>query len=142
MSATPARGKALFEGKGQCATCHRVNGKGPRLAPDLSEVGATRPLPELYQALLDPDATMRAGNRFFRVVTKDGAAITGRLLNQDSYSVQLLDASERLVSLQKANLREFGYVKSSPMPSVRDKLSAQEVDDLVGYLVTLKGVNP
>jgi len=138
----PARGKALFEGKGQCATCHRVNGKGSRLAPDLSEVGATRLLPELFQALLDPDATMRPGNRFFRVVTKDGATLTGRLLNQDSYSVQLLDANERLVSLLKANLREFGYVKSSPMPSVRDKLSAQEVDDVVGYLAALKGVNP
>jgi putative heme-binding domain-containing protein len=137
-----ARGKTLFDGKGQCATCHRVNGKGPRVAPDLSEVGATRPLPELFQALLDPDATIRPGNRFFRVVTRDGATMTGRLMNQDSFSVQLLDANERLVSLLKANLREFGYVKSSPMPSVRDKLSAQEVDDLVGYLVTLKGVNP
>jgi putative heme-binding domain-containing protein len=140
-----ARGKTLFDGKGQCATCHRVNGKGPRLAPDLSEVGATRPLPELFQALLDPDVTIRTirpGNRFFRVVTRDGATMTGRLMNQDSFSVQLLDANERLVSLLKANLREFGYVKNSPMPSVRDKLSAQEVDDLVGYLVTLKGVNP
>jgi putative heme-binding domain-containing protein len=137
-----ARGKPLFDGKGQCATCHRVNGKGPRLAPDLSEVGATRPLPELFEALLDPDATIRPGNRFFRVVTRDGATLTGRLMNQDTFSVQLLDANERLVSLLKANLREFGYVKNSPMPSVRDKLSAQEVDDLVGYLVTLKGVNP
>jgi putative heme-binding domain-containing protein len=133
------RGKALFEGKGQCATCHRVNGKGPRLAPDLSEVGATRPLPELHQALLDPDATIRPGNRFFQVVTKDGARISGRLMNQDSFSVQLIDANERLVSLPKSNLREYGFVKSSPMPSVRDKLSLQEVDDLVGYLVTLKG---
>ena len=137
-----ARGKELFDGKGQCATCHRVNGKGPRLAPDLSEVGATRPLPELHQALLDPDATMRAGNRFFQVVTKDGAKITGRLLNQDSFSVQLIDANERLVSLPRASLREYGFVKNSPMPSVRDKLSPQEVDDLVGYLVTLKGFNP
>ena len=137
-----ARGKALFEDRGQCATCHRVNGKGPRLAPDLSEVGATRPLPELFQALLDPDATVRAGNRFFQVVTKDGAKVTGRLLNQDSFSVQLIDANERLVSLLKANLREFGYVKNSPMPSVRDKLSPAEVDDVVGYLVTLKGLTP
>ena len=136
------RGKALFEGKGQCATCHRVNGKGPRLAPDLSEVGATRPLPELFQALLDPDATMRAGNRFYQVITRDGAKITGRLLNQDSFSVQLIDANERLVSLPKSNLREYGYVKSSPMPSVRDKLSPAEVDDVVGYLVTLKGLTP
>jgi putative heme-binding domain-containing protein len=136
-----ARGRALFEGKGQCATCHRVNGKGPRLAPDLSEVGATRPLPELHQALLDPDATVRAGNRFFQVVTKDGAKITGRLLNQDSFTVQLIDANERLVSLPRSNLREYGFVKNSSMPSVRDKLSPQEVDDLVGYLVTLKGFN-
>jgi putative heme-binding domain-containing protein len=136
-----ARGKALFEGKGQCATCHRVNGKGPRLAPDLSDIGATRPLAELHQSLLEPDAAVRAGNRFFQVVTKDGAKITGRLLNQDSFSVQLIDANERLVSLQKANLREYGFVKSSPMPSVRGKLTLQEVDDLIGYLVTLRGLN-
>ena len=75
---------------------------------------------------------MRAGNRYFQVVTKEGTTITGRLLNQDSFSIQLMDASERLVSLPKANLREFGYVKRSPMPSVRDKLSLQEIDDLVG----------
>jgi putative heme-binding domain-containing protein len=135
-----ARGKALFESKGQCATCHRVNGKGPRLAPDLSEVGATRPLPELRESLLDPDATVRAGNRYVQAVTKDNVKITGRLMNQDSFSVQLMDANERLVSLLRSNLREFGYVKSSPMPSVRDRLSLQEVDDLVGYLVTLKGL--
>jgi len=137
-----ARGKALFEGKGQCTTCHRVNGKGPRLAPDLSEVGATRPLPELHQALLEPNATMRAGNRFFQVVTRDGQTITGRLMNQDSFSIQMLDAQERLVSLPKSNLREYGFVRTSPMPSVQGKLSLQEVDDLVGYLVTLKGLNP
>jgi putative heme-binding domain-containing protein len=137
-----SRGKALFEGKGQCATCHRVNGKGPRLAPDLSEIGATRPLSELHQSLLDPGASVRAGNRFFQVVTKDNTKISGRLLNQDSFSIQLIDTNERLVSLAKSNLREFGYVKGSTMPSVRDKLSLQEVDDIVGYLATLKGLNP
>jgi putative heme-binding domain-containing protein len=137
-----ARGKALFEGKGQCMTCHRVNGRGPRLAPDLSEVGATRPLPELHQALLDPNATMRAGNRYFTVVTRDGQTISGRLMNQDSFSVQLIDSKERLISLSKSTLREYGFVKTSPMPSFKDKLSLEEMDDLVGYLVTLKGFNP
>jgi putative heme-binding domain-containing protein len=137
-----ARGRALFEGKGQCVSCHRVNGKGPRLAPDLSEVGATRPLPELHQALLDPNAVMRAGNRFFRVVAGNGTAITGRLLNQDSSSIQMLDSQERLVSLPKSDLREYGFVRTSPMPSVREKLTMEEVDDLVGYLVTLRGFNP
>jgi cytochrome c oxidase cbb3-type subunit 3 len=134
-----SRGKAIFEGKGQCTMCHRVQGKGPRLAPDLSEVGATRPLPELHQALLEPSATLRAGNRFFRVVTRDGQTIVGRLMNQDSFSIQMLDDKERLLSLQKSSLREYGFEKGSPMPSVQDTLTMQEVDDLVGYLVTLRG---
>jgi putative heme-binding domain-containing protein len=137
-----SRGKALFEGKGQCMTCHRVNGKGSRLGPDLSDVGATRPLAELHQALLDPNAAMRAGNRFVRAVTKDGTTITGRLMNQDSFSIQLIDANERLVSLARSNLREYGFVKTSPMPPARERLSLEEIDDVVGYLVTLKGLTP
>jgi len=138
----PARGRAIFEGKGLCTTCHRVYGRGPRLAPDLTEVGLTRPLPELRDALLDPSATMRPGNRPFRVVTTDARTITGRLLNQDSFSIQMLDSTDRLLSLQKRNLREQGFIGTSPMPSYRDTLTVEEIDDLVGYLVSLKGFNP
>jgi putative heme-binding domain-containing protein len=138
----PARGQAIFEGKGRCTTCHRVYGRGPRLAPDLTEVGLTRPLPELRDALLDPSATMRPGNRPFRLVTTDGRTVTGRLLNQDSFSIQMLDSDERLVSVQKRNVREHGFISTSPMPSYRDTLTIQEVDDLIGYLVSLKGFNP
>ena len=138
----PARGQAIFEGKGRCTTCHRVYGRGPRLAPDLTEIGLTRPLPELRDALLDPSATMRPGNRPFRLVTTDGRTVTGRLLNQDSFSIQMLDSNDRLISLQKRNLREQGFIATSPMPSYRDTLTVQEIDDLVGYLVSLKGFNP
>ena len=64
-------------------------------------------------------------------------------MNQDSFSIQMLDSNERLVSLPKSeSARVQGFVRTSPMPSYRDKLSVQEVDDLVGYLVTLKGLNP
>lgn len=138
----PARGQAIFEGKGLCTTCHRVYGRGPRLAPDLTEVGLTRPLPELRDALLDPSAMMRPGNRPFRVVTTDARTITGRLLNQDSFSVQMLDSNDRLISLQKRTLREQGFIGTSPMPSYRDTLTVEEIDDLVGYLASLKGFNP
>ena len=135
-----ARGKGLFTGKGQCAGCHRVNGVGPRVAPDLSEVGAIRAVAELRQKLLDPSVLMRPGNRFVEAVTRDGARITGRLLNQDSFSIQLIDSSERLVSLPKSTLREFSFMKTSPMPAYRDKLTPEEVGDLVSYLVSLKGI--
>lgn len=134
------RGKALFEGEAQCMTCHRVDGQGRRVAPDLSEVGAIRQAPELQEALVDPNATIRPGNRLFQAMTRDGATITGRLLNQDSFSIQLIDSKEQLVSLVKSNLRGYGFVKNSSMPSYRDKLSSQDVDDLVSYLLSLKGL--
>jgi cytochrome c oxidase cbb3-type subunit III len=135
-----ARGRALFAGKGECSTCHRVNGRGGRRGPDLTDIGATRPAAELQQSITDPDATIRPGNRSFRASAKDGSTVTGRLLNQDSFSIQLLDSGEHLVSLSKANLSDYGFVRTSSMPSSRDKLSPEEVSDLVGYLVSLKGL--
>jgi putative heme-binding domain-containing protein len=135
------RGKAIFEGKGDCASCHRVKGNGSRLGPDLSDIGQFRRSVELERSLVDPGAEVLPVNRSYRVVTKDGATITGRLLNQDSFTVQLLDSKERLVSYIKSNLREYGFIQNSPMPSYRDKLSSQELADVVSYLVSLKGQN-
>jgi len=136
------RGRALFEGKGECARCHRVNGIGPRLAPDLSDIGAIRTALELQQKLVDPNALIRAGNRFVELTTKDGKSISGRLLNYDSFSIQLLDSDERLVSMPKSMLRDYKFLKTSTMPSFRDRLSGDEMTDLVGYLVSLKGPRP
>ena len=137
-----ARGKVLYNGKGQCATCHRVNGEGPRVAPDLSDIGTIRPASELQQKLVDPNALVRPGNRFVEAVTKSGSKISGRLLNQDTFTVQLLDTNERLVSLARSDLKDFTFVKSSPMPSYREKLTSGERDDLVAYLVSLRGFRP
>jgi hypothetical protein len=78
-------------------------------------------------------------NRFVKLVTKDGATTTGRLLNHDTFTVQLMDAKEQLVSLPMSAVRELTFMDKSPMPSYRDKLSTQELTDLVSYLVSLKG---
>jgi putative heme-binding domain-containing protein len=135
-------GRAVFEGKGRCVTCHRINGIGPRVAPDLSDIGAIRPTRELEQKLIDPDALVRPANRSIEIVMKDGTKLTGHLLNQDTFSIQLLDSRERLLSVARADLRDYTYVKSSPMPSYRDTLTAGELSDVVTYLVSLKGERP
>jgi len=137
-----ASGKTLFEGRGACATCHRVGASGPRVAPDLTEIGTVRPPGELQQKLIDPNALVRPGNRFVEATTKRGVKISGRLLNQDTFTIQLLDANERLVSLSRSDLQDFVFVKNSPMPSYRDKLTPAELDDVVAYLVSLKGLRP
>jgi putative heme-binding domain-containing protein len=136
-----ARGKAIFEGKGECLKCHRVNGKGSYVGPELTEIGVTRRSAQLERSILEPDAEIVPQNRFFRVVTTGGMVVTGRLLNLDTFTVQLIDTNERLRSFSKENLKEFEFVDKSPMPSYQGRLSTQEVADVVGYLATLKGAN-
>ncbi len=133
------RGMAVFEGKGQCATCHRVNGKGSHVAPDLSDIGSARSAGVLQQALIDPTATMLPINRPVHLMTKEGKTINGRRLNEDSFTVQIIDEHEHLLSLTKANLREYAILDKSSMPSYKDKLETQEMSDVVAYLVSLKG---
>jgi len=135
------RGREIFAGKGACLSCHRVNGQGSRMAPDLSDIGTVRSARALEESLLDPTASMLPMNRSVRGVTRDGKVVTGRRLNEDTYSVQLIDADEHLVSLAKADLMEYTVIKTSAMPSYRTKLSTAELGDLVAYLLTLDGVN-
>jgi putative heme-binding domain-containing protein len=137
---TPSRGQALFVGKGGCATCHRVNGVGLRTAPDLSDIGAVRTASALQRSLLDPTSAMLPINRPVRAVTRDGRTIRGRRLNEDTYTVQIIDDQERLVSLIKADLREYELGKTSPMPAATRTLSAEEVADVLAYLLSLKGL--
>jgi putative heme-binding domain-containing protein len=136
-----AQGKIVFEGKGACLTCHRVRGQGARLGPELTDIGAIRRAVELEQSILDPDAEVLPQNRFFRVMTKEGATITGRLLNQDAFTVQLFDDKERMLSFSKSDLKEYAFLDKSPMPSYQGKLSPKELSDLISYLVSLKGVD-
>ena len=131
-----ARGQAIFEGTGACTGCHRVNGIGSRTGPDLSRAGQRRAA-ELERALLDPAADVQPANRTYRVVTRDGTTLTGRLLNHDTFTVQMIDSKEQLRSFVKADLREHGFAETT-MPSSRGRLTAQEIADVVAYLTTLR----
>jgi len=137
-----ARGQALVEGKGGCLSCHRIAVKGSRAGPDLTDVGRFRRRIELEAALLDPGAVVRPANRRYRVVTRDGATTVGRLLNHDTFAVLLIDDKEQLRSFAKADLRSAAFVLDSPMPSYRDRFSAEELADVVRYLASLKGIQP
>ena len=130
-------GQAIVEGKGNCLSCHRIRLTGSRFAPDLSEVGARTPA-QLLTSLTDPDAEILPANSPYRVVLKDGATVDGRLLDEDTFTVQLIDTKENLRSFTKSDVRSFGIQTKSPMPSFKGKLSEQELADVVGYLSTLK----
>jgi putative heme-binding domain-containing protein len=134
----PINGKAIFDGKGGCGSCHMVKGEGGFLGPDLSSVGLTRRSIELERAMTNPDADIRTGNRTVKVTTKDGTTIVGRLLNQDTYSLQLIDAKGNLMAFMKDAVRAWDVMAASAMPKFTEKLSAQEMADVVSYLGTMK----
>jgi putative heme-binding domain-containing protein len=136
----PARGQALFFGKGDCGSCHRVVSQGPRAAPDLSSIGTQRTAATLHRTLLDPAGALLPINRSVRAVTRDGRTVTGRRLNEDTHTVQLIDERGALVSLDKSELRDYSLESEARMPSYADVLSEQERADVVAYLLSLKGL--
>jgi putative heme-binding domain-containing protein len=134
-----ARGKSIVAGKGQCLTCHSIGTTGGHAGPALTDIGAQRRAVDLRQSLVDPGSDVRAENRAVRIVTKDGKTIGGRFLNQDTFSIQLIDSTDRLLSLDKSSIREATVLTTSTMPSFKDRLTAQELADVVSYLSSLKG---
>jgi len=133
------RGRALFFGKGGCNRCHRAGADGPRAAPDLTNIGVLRTAATLQRALLDPNEALLPINRPVRAVLRDGTVVTGRRLNEDTHTVQIIDERERLVSLDKAALREYSLGNDAKMPSYEKALDETERADLVAFLLSLKG---
>jgi len=152
VSGDAARGEKLFLTKAGCAVCHTIHGHGGAFGPDLSDIGLRRSAPYLRRALADPgaevpqsysafraDVNLPLNFLYVRAVTRDGAEIDGVRVNEDTFSIQIRDASGHVYSFFKAELRElhkeFG---KSPMPSYAAALSKDELDDLVAFLVTLR----
>lgn len=132
------RGKALFDGKGECARCHRVGATGPLHAPPLNDIGLARAPAALERSIREPSSAMMPINRPVQIVMLDGTTLSGRRLNEDTATVQLIDAGERLRSIAKRDIRTLDVATTSAMPAYADRLTDDEIADLVGYLLTLR----
>jgi len=139
-SSDASSGRALVESN-KCYDCHRVGDTGSRLGPDLSDIGSRRTTDRLFRALLAPDDEVLPENRFVRVTTKEGTTVTGKLLNQDAFSVQLMNPDQQLKTYLKSALRDFAIVTKGLMPSYEATLTATQVADVVSYLATLRGTS-
>lgn len=141
MTGDAARGEAIYNGKGDCASCHRIGAEGSRVAPNLTTIATMRTAGSLAATLANPTEAMLPINRSVRIVTNDGTRYNGRRLNEDTYTVQIIDENERLLSLEKDDLREYAILTESAMPSYAETLTDQERADVLAFLLTLRGIN-
>lgn len=144
------RGAEIYKRQG-CVSCHIIKGEGGSLGPELTNIGTMRPLQHLKQSLLEPGTALSRGSlpipaRAYLeylpvlVVTQDGREVRGMRINEDTFTIQLRDASNRFHTFRKSSLRKIEKeIGKSLMPNYKDRLTASETDDVVAYLSSLRG---
>jgi cytochrome c oxidase cbb3-type subunit III len=148
---SPEHGKELFYGDANCSLCHMVEGKGGRIGPDLTSVGGSRTRDAIIDSVRNPsrrlawglsEATKEFPQEYetITVVTADGKQIKGVALNEDNFSVQIMDMNEQIHLLQKNKLRSFRKSRESLMPVYNlTLLSDKDLDDIVAFLISVGG---
>jgi cytochrome c oxidase cbb3-type subunit III len=143
-------GKDLFYGDANCSGCHMTEGKGGRLGPDLTSVGTARSVDYIIDSVRNPSRRLAQGlfeatkefpqeYETVTVVTSDGKEIEGVALNEDQFTLQLMDRGERIYSFQKDQLRDFKKSRASLMPKYdASLLSDKDLQDIVAYLLSLE----
>jgi cytochrome c oxidase cbb3-type subunit 3 len=144
-----AHGKELFYGDANCSSCHMVSGKGGRVGPDLTAVGSARTVESLVESVRTPSQRLAWGltestKEFAQeyetvtVVTPEGQEVKGVTLNEDQFSLQMMDTAERIHLFEKDKLRSIQKSRKSIMPSYDPTiLSDHDLDDIVAYLLSV-----
>ncbi len=145
----PARGKALFFGDAACYTCHMVEGKGGRLGPDLTSTGSARAIDYLVDSVRNPSRRLAQGiseamkefsqeYETVKVETADGQKFTGVVLNEDHFTLQMMDLREQLHLFEKGKLRSYEKSRESLMPAYDKKLlSDKDLQDILAFLLSV-----
>jgi putative heme-binding domain-containing protein len=131
-------GEELFRSRG-CVSCHIVAGKGNANGPELTSIGARRNAEFLRESITKPAAFLPDGFLVVEATTAAGSVIRGVKLNEDNFSIQIATADGKRHSLDKLSLKGLQRrTGQSTMPAFAN-LPANDIEDLVAYLASLKG---
>jgi cytochrome c oxidase cbb3-type subunit III len=138
LAGNPQKGKVIFLGKAACFSCHRVAGQGGFVDSDLSTYARGLTTAAVRKAITDP-APSTGRVKTVTATTRDGQRISGVVRNEDNFSIQMQDADGTFHFLLKSDLEKIEYKPPPRMPAdYGTRLTRQELDDLVGYLQSIK----
>jgi putative heme-binding domain-containing protein len=135
LPGNPVRGKTLFYGDAGCSACHMVAGNGGFIASDLSAYGATHSVQEIRNAITQPGQTPDHQAQSAVVVVRTGQQFTGRIRNEDNFSLQLQSLDGTFHFFLKSDIERLEYKSLVPL-DYASRLSALDLDDLVSYLIS------
>jgi putative heme-binding domain-containing protein len=129
----------FFSQKAACATCHRAEGKGGQIGPDLSKIGLFRSSAEILESIVFPSLTIAPEYRTYQIQTKDGKAATGLITWETPEAISLRTAQLIEVRILRKDIDELSPATVSLMPDGLERtLSRQELRDLVEFLAQRK----
>ncbi len=134
-----SRGRELFFNKSElsCVRCHKVDGQGGEVGPDLTLIGKTRDAPYLLQSIVDPDAKIAEKYETVLVLTEDGQVVSGILRQETEQAIELIDAENTLLTVAVDEIVSRKQGKSSMPVDLLKHLDRRELRDLVAYLASL-----
>jgi len=132
-----AKGRQVYARSG-CAGCHRVGAEGSVFGPELTRIGAGRSADYIRESIVNPSADVPEEFAGVTVITRDGKRIAGVRVNEDTFSVQLRDASQNFRMFQKDEVQQVLRETKSLMPVYRS-LSQDDLQNLLAYLDGLRG---
>ncbi len=139
MSGDVARGQEIFRGKGTCANCHIVSGFGKSVGPDLSEIGSKLSPEAMYVSILDPSAGISFNFEAYAALLESGQVVTGLLVSRTDQQVVIREAQGIDRTLGMKGVEELKKQAKSLMPEkLQETMSAQELVDVVAYMLSLK----
>jgi len=133
-------GKKVFNEtkRAKCVTCHKTDGRGGEVGPDLTSIGAKFDRPHLIESILEPSRQIVEGFQTSTLLMDDGRVLTGVIREESDRQVVIYDAENRSqrVDLDEVEERQINTVSIMPA-DLMDELSPQEFTDLIAYLETL-----
>ena len=130
----------FFDARASCAKCHRVNGRGGRIGPDLSSVAAAKNREAILASILHPSEEKSPDYQGYLVAMNDGRIFRGTQFHFRGESAEMLLEEGGSIRFELKDVDEYGPIEQSLMPEkLVEALSVSEVRDLMAFLMTLRG---